>query len=334
MELLVFTMSNPIRWGLEKDTPDTFDLANYNGWKLVNPLHYRQILCEDLAKEETPTIIGLYNDKYIVLSKQLILLTDVTKDNFREKFFVVDDILLDLVAQLRFCCKQFTINNTQWKSCSLKSIDGFMELPNPSAGETCSMPAWALDTSITSEDLAYLNTLHDGIPPFDAVLLDGMEALHRLDTTTAILLAAVAVESAIRSKLSQLLIVSTNTTNNPCFSLTISDDLEPKSEYLTKCLIRDRKIDDLIKSTTYLLMNKSLNSEDHSLYNKVLGLFRERNSMAHSATHPLESRNKRYLLRHAIEMLRVAVDCIAWYGYRNRYSIPFEGIAIFNNVLE
>lgn len=322
-----------IFWCFNPRTQKIFPMACSPGWSLVNPMLYNKIA---LLRGE-PNICPrtqftfLEGDKAYMYTTGLYFCTadPNNKSLFGEEF--PDSFFYGYLANLRYASKQFGIAK-EWSQASSAAYE-LKELPDfsfPLPGQDCATNGYTLDTSITDDDLylAHGMSLQTNPPAYDVALQDGILALHEQDCTTAILYAAVAMESLARKVLKDKYEESFAAVKSVgVLSISIGGDTEDeqkRKDILWKLLFDNCHFEDLLHHLPTLLMNRSLHHDDKDLYDNAITVYKTRNTIMHRGRAG-ETNDRWAQLGQAIRAIKTAIRLVEWFGERGGYSIAFDG---------
>jgi hypothetical protein len=347
-------LTGRIYWKIHRDDPVTHSLQSLPGWFLINPLSYPQI---ELQYKIGAKPIMVINDTAIIQSDGIMLGTnlkqfDISSIPFpieppqitkldphnpeNDIFDITATYIEHLAASLRQSSKQVTV--------PIIFTHGFhgeiQEFPESSYPEFDTNSGFGLqqylwDTAVTWKDIndADVNLINQKPPVYERLMLDAIHAFRDKDYRRSLLYAAIAVETALATKLDETyeLVIQVGDSKGTLRVISISQSAgtpvvkDPVYEFLFD---KSRFAERLHEVSLYLT-GKSLLLDDEALYQKTIKLYRTRNKIAHLGEPPTSGQSTFGMNeKDSLEVIKIAIKVFEWLGVQTKIHLPRFGFVM------
>jgi hypothetical protein len=347
-------LAGRIYWKIHRDDPVSQDLVSFPGWFFINPLIYPQI--------ELPSKIGakpimMTNDTAIIESDGIILGTNLNQFDISSIPFTIeppqitklgshnpDDDIFDiaatyiehLAASLRQSSKQVTVPII-FTQGSHREMPEFPEsnFPEFDTNSELGLQKYLWDTAVTWKDINDADAnLGDQKPPvYERLMLDAIHAFRDKDYRRSLLYAAIAVETAIATKLDEAYesVIQAGDSKGTLRVISISQGggtsvvKDPVYEFL----FNKSRFAERLHEVSLYLVGKSLLLDDEALYQKITKLYRTRNKIAHLGEPPTGGQSTFEMNeKDSLEVVKSAIKVFEWLDVQTGFHLPRFGFVM------
>jgi hypothetical protein len=322
MRIVIAGFPNRIVWGIRRDDPTQVALEHPAGWSILNPLI------------EVPNPCNGTNSGHFYALETLLLV------NSQLAFVVpsavdleeISNVTESVLRRLRFVTKQVGLP-TEPSVLLDRNIETLAPSADSDWDRLSAGPRESLvrdflcDTPVTMEAVRQAGSLPTDFvaPIYDSLLMDAMAALIRHDYRTAILYAAIAVETLsgtlCEAEHQRLFTAVPRSETVRSISSVRSGGIYAMVDPIYRHLVKSNNFSVLLSELPLYVFRRSLLNEDQVLYQRALRLYRTRNSVAHRGqaagddVFPVTPEG-------AISALECAVDVFRWFRVSAVYFIP------------
>ncbi len=324
MRLLTIEINGSIEWAIEKDTPSSCPLSLLPGWALVNPLLYRNLETTKKLSLIPPGafVTAIIGAQYLLHGGKLIFASIENRDDEDVLGFI--EPTAHLIDWLRNLSKQPRLGRiSEAQKISTRLIDELPPITFPSGhfDTRTRIHKYQLATTVTWKHLVQAASipLVQKPPIFDTLLLDSIQAVLERDPRTSLLYAAIAMETAARSRLDEQYNVLL-AEGDPNGSIRIINRKHVKDGTVTEdpiyeYLMRKQGFARLIHELPLYIFRKSLLVENQALYQDAKELYEVRNDFAHTGKPDQKRQSSKFELnaRGALRGLKCVIDVFHWF---------------------
>jgi len=323
VKVATLLLKGEIRWNVRPADPATLSLASVHGCKLVNPLLFT-------GPGDRPQIIPLTAECCHVLSNRLMLVVPRGKAS-SEAISVAAHTFL---RTLRIASRQATLP-TEFFGVNVGQVLQFPALRFPGAPATKGFlrGTYRVETAATLtlvERIEQAGVALD-VPVCHEVLLDALRACEIRNAREAIVYAALAVETLVRSVLDAEYRKVLAAPSPPAHLNVVSQNVvplpkgkrsNPRTDPIYDLLLKDSTLARLLHEAPLYLMRRSLLQENAELYGRVVALDRASHRFSHGrASDPDDDGLFALDQEGALRALAIAVELFDWFGIRG-YALP------------
>jgi hypothetical protein len=322
MRISLVGVRDPIAWAVRREDPVQIPLDNPPGWSLLHPsAAVGDVFMEPYGTSYVPQ---LEDGRWLLTNHQLafILPEAVSSEELGK-------VAESLLRRLRHVTKQVTLTLDLVMTVS-REVDALPQLEFP--GETGYCPDRIrdhfIDTPVTVEAVQQAGglSIDFNAPTYEILLMDAFAALLREDYRTAILYAAIAVETLAgalcEEEHERLFKANPRSDTIRAISTISAGGLAEEVDPIYRHLRHSRSFRVLISELPLYVFRRSILHENHGLYQRALRLYCTRNNLAHQGQ--LAAGADVFPITHAgaIQALECAVEVFGWFGSPGRYLIP------------
>lgn len=323
MKVATLLLKGEIRWNVRPGDPAVLPLARLHGCKLVNPLLFT-------GPQDRPQIIPLTAECCHVLSNRLRLIVPRGKASAE----AISASAHAFLRMLRIASKQATLP-TEFFGVQMAQVASFPDLRFPGAPATKGYlrGTYRVETAATMtlvERIEQVDVATE-LPMCHEILLDALRACETRNEREAIVYAALAVETLVRTILDaeyrKVLAASAppshlNVVPLKVIPLPRGRRGSPRTDPVYEILVKDNTLPRLLHEAPLYLMRRSLLQENAELYRRVIALDRTRQRLSHGRTDEVDEEELFALdPEGALRSLAVAIELFDWFGIRG-YALP------------
>jgi hypothetical protein len=335
-------LKGEIRWNVRPGDPAMLPLATLQGCKLVNPLLFSGAL-------DRPQIIPLTAECCHVLSNRLRLVVPRGKGSPE----AISAAAHSFLRTLRIVSKQATLP-TEFFGVQMAQVAALPELRFPGAPATKGYlrGTYRVETAATMTLVERIEQadVASETPVCHEILLDALRACETRNAREAIVYAALAVETLVRSVLDaeyrRVLAAPSPPAHLNLTSLNVvplgkgKRSSSPRTDPVYEVLARENTLPRLLHEAPLYLMRRSLAQENAELYRRAIALDRTRQRLSHGRADEFRD-EELFALDHegALRSLAVALELFDWFEIRGYVlprmdQVPFGGAADDTVIIE
>jgi len=341
VKVATLLLKGEIRWNVRPGDPPLLPLATLHGCKLVNPLLFT-------GAHDRPQIIPLTAECCHVLSNRLALVVPRGRGSAE----AISAAASAFLRTLRIVSKQATLA-TEFFGVQMAQVAALPELRFPGAPATKGYlrGTYRVETAATLalvERIEQTDTASE-TPVCHEILLDALRACETRNEREAIVYAALAVETLVRSVLDAEYRKVLAAASPPAHLNVGSPNVVPlakgrrasvRTDPVYEALVKDASLPRLLHEAPLYLLRRSLLAENAELYRRAAALERTRNRVSHGRADDVEEGDL-FALDHegALRGLAVALEVFDWFGIRGYVlprmdQVPFGGGADDTMIIE
>jgi len=323
VKVATLPLKGEIRWNVRPSDPVVLPLATVHGCKLMNPLLFT-------GAHDRPQIIPLTAECCHVLSNRLSLIVPKGRAS-PEAISVAAHAFL---RTLRVVSRQATLP-TEFFGVQISQVAELPKLRFPGAPATKGFlrGTYRVETAAT---LTLVERIEQAgvaaeAPVCHEVLLNALRACETRNAREAIVYAALAVDTLVRSVLDAEYRKVLAAPSPPAHLNVVSQNVvplpkgkrsNPRTDPIYDLLLKDSTLARLLHEAPLYLMRRSLAQENAELYGRVVALDRASHRFSHGrASDPDDDGLFALDQEGALRALAIAVELFDWFGIRG-YALP------------
>lgn len=330
MKLLIVVLTGNVYWRIGQNDPLRFSSRTFKDWYLINPLAYLSINSHLPADERdlTARCGHLIGDSALVEANGLMFEVPNEFDMGDANADHIGELINQFMVRLRSISHQVHLSGVSEMIMGLHEIDEYPEVLFPEAVGVGGVRHHIVDTAITIAEMeeADRQSVEYTPPVFHTLILDGIQALQEKNYRTAILYAAMSIETISAAKLDAAYCAAISDSNNPKYRMinqTNENGKVEKKDPVYKQLSNRTEFRTLLHEQPLYLLERSLLIDDKPLYDRAIRLYKTRNKVVHRGELP-EDQNEYFDIGEA--GARTAIECAIhifhWFGECGKYSLP------------
>lgn len=330
MSILRVALTKPMFWKISKNDPPYTELKSVEGWSVVNPLCYSELMhLGELFTVPVRQVTMLDDTTVLVETKGILFTTPLFSDTDNSWTNSVVEYINSFFKHLRHATKQADIARDIVEmsiGTDLLSVPPVV-FPASTQKPNIVIKAYIVDTAITWQSIKVADaTLSSNtLSVFGVLLLDAILALMESDYRRSILYAAIAAETMASTVLEETYTALVNN-GDPTDTIRLVA-LPPKGgikDPIYEYLSSKSDFVQLIHQLPLYLLRRSLLVEDEKLYQNARKLYATRNKIVHRGELANDETSSYLPISEtgAREAIECAIGLFRWFGVSEGYIVP------------
>jgi len=327
-----------IKWRIHKNDLPTYSLQSFQGWSIINPLLYGDIILmrQPIESQDTrQTKLGFFIENFVYMYTPIMTFIPTThSDDRKSEVNKFGEYLRSYLQSLRYVSNQARLANPILISFMIPYIEIAelppLRFPQPDGSRYAGISRYRFDTAITWQHVESADQLicNKNLPLYSTLLLDAISAIVFGDYRRAILYAAISVETMARVR------------QDEEYNLLLQEGDTPGMLRLVSCKQRDGshvtkdpiyeyfesklEFKILLHERSLYILKRSLLIEDESLYHHAMKLYKTRNKIVHQGDLPSGDETAYFPVNKtgALEAINCAISLFKWFGVAAEYILP------------